>query len=285
VKQGIIHSAIPIIALTANAVVGMREMFIEKGFNDFLSKPIDVSKLDEILKHWIPKEKRKQKAEKKEKNDKLKKQEKITASNFTPIAAIPGIDIQRGIAMTGGTMELYRQVLSLFCKDTEQRLPLLQTTPDEDALTLFVTHVHALKSASASIGAAEVSGKAAELEAAGHAGDIDFIRGNLFDFSQQIAELTDKIRAWETISWGNDFSETKKNETHAEHDLEAILPLLHKLAAALKSKKMENIDQIMEELNQKSHDSKTKETLDQIADHILITEFESAAKIVEEFIA
>jgi CheY-like chemotaxis protein len=49
---------VPIIALTANAVLGMREMFIESGFNDFLSKPIDVSKLDEILDRWIPKEKR-----------------------------------------------------------------------------------------------------------------------------------------------------------------------------------------------------------------------------------
>jgi signal transduction histidine kinase/CheY-like chemotaxis protein len=49
---------IPIIALTANAVMGMREMFIEKGFNDFLAKPIDVNKLDEMLGVWIPKEKR-----------------------------------------------------------------------------------------------------------------------------------------------------------------------------------------------------------------------------------
>ena len=49
---------IPIIALTANAVVGMREMFIENGFNDFLAKPIDVNKLDEMLNLWIPKEKR-----------------------------------------------------------------------------------------------------------------------------------------------------------------------------------------------------------------------------------
>jgi CheY-like chemotaxis protein len=52
------RSAVPIIALTANAVSGMREMFIEKGFNDFLAKPIDVSKLDEILGKWISKKKR-----------------------------------------------------------------------------------------------------------------------------------------------------------------------------------------------------------------------------------
>ena len=48
---------IPIVALTANAISGMREMFLEKGFNDFLGKPIDVSQLDEILSRWIPKEK------------------------------------------------------------------------------------------------------------------------------------------------------------------------------------------------------------------------------------
>jgi CheY-like chemotaxis protein len=48
---------VPIIALTANAVVGMKESFLEKGFNDFLSKPIDISKLDELLEHWIRKEK------------------------------------------------------------------------------------------------------------------------------------------------------------------------------------------------------------------------------------
>ncbi|MCL2044739.1 MAG: response regulator [Treponema sp.] len=48
---------VPIIALTANAVSGMKEMFLEKGFNDFLAKPIDVSKLDETLVRWIPKEK------------------------------------------------------------------------------------------------------------------------------------------------------------------------------------------------------------------------------------
>ena len=49
---------IPIIALTANAVSGMREMFLENGFSDFLAKPIDVANLDEILSRWIPAEKR-----------------------------------------------------------------------------------------------------------------------------------------------------------------------------------------------------------------------------------
>jgi CheY-like chemotaxis protein len=49
---------IPIIALTANAVIGTKEMFLENGFNDFLSKPIDTVKLNSILEKWIPREKK-----------------------------------------------------------------------------------------------------------------------------------------------------------------------------------------------------------------------------------
>jgi CheY-like chemotaxis protein len=50
---------VPIIALTANAIFGTKEMFIENGLNDFLSKPIDTVKLDALLKKWIPKDKQK----------------------------------------------------------------------------------------------------------------------------------------------------------------------------------------------------------------------------------
>jgi CheY-like chemotaxis protein len=49
---------VPIIALTANAVSGTKEMFLQKGFNDFLSKPIDTIKLNAVLEKWIPKKKR-----------------------------------------------------------------------------------------------------------------------------------------------------------------------------------------------------------------------------------
>jgi CheY-like chemotaxis protein len=44
---------VPIIALTANAISGMREMFLENGFSDYLSKPIDMAKLDKLVADWI----------------------------------------------------------------------------------------------------------------------------------------------------------------------------------------------------------------------------------------
>jgi CheY-like chemotaxis protein/HPt (histidine-containing phosphotransfer) domain-containing protein len=174
---------IPIVALTANAVSGMREMFIEKGFNDFLAKPIDVSKLDEILDKWIPKEKRKRK----EKNE----------EEQTSFPDIPGIDTAQGIAMTGGTEEGYRTVLYFFRKDVVERLPLLQAAPgtDTDNLPEFITQVHALEGAAVSVGAAQMAAQAEKLEAAGRAGDLVFIRENLGNFTESLAELAKNIRA------------------------------------------------------------------------------------------
>jgi CheY-like chemotaxis protein len=56
-SENLHYAELPIIALTANAVSGTKEMFLSNGFNDFLSKPIDTIKLNAILGKWIPKEK------------------------------------------------------------------------------------------------------------------------------------------------------------------------------------------------------------------------------------
>jgi CheY-like chemotaxis protein len=47
------ETTVPIIALTANAISGMKEMFLENGFSDYLSKPIDMVKLDNLVTAWI----------------------------------------------------------------------------------------------------------------------------------------------------------------------------------------------------------------------------------------
>jgi len=206
--SGIKRRQIPIIALTANAVVGMREMFIKNGFNDFISKPVDVSKLDEILDRWIPAEKKarnneqltisnEQLAMSNEGQDNLP--DKNTHSSFlTPhssLFSIPNVDTAKGIAMLRGNLALYKKVLSMFCKDADERLEKLQTMPEADTLPSFIIHVHSLKSASASIGAQDVSSHAAGLEAAGKAADMVFIREHLPDFTVQLAELEKNIRA------------------------------------------------------------------------------------------
>jgi signal transduction histidine kinase/CheY-like chemotaxis protein/HPt (histidine-containing phosphotransfer) domain-containing protein len=260
---------IPIIALTANAVVGMREIFIEKGFNDFISKPIDVSKLDEILNRWIPEGKRKEEKEKKE-----------DGKEHVIWIKIHGVDTAKGISLTGGTPDAYLQVLALFLKDVKDRLPLFQEVPNVDNMSIFITNVHALKSASASLGATEISTIAAELEAAGKAADMVFINKQLPVFEQQLAELAHNI---ETVL------KTKTSENQNVSQDNAPLPiayykLFNELADAIKTKKSADIDRLLEELNRKPLDTKTRETLNEISDEILMTEFDNALKIIEELL-
>jgi len=272
---GNLHKQIPIIALTANAVVGMREMFIESGFNDYLSKPIDVSKLDDMLNRWIPEEKRAIN------NEERKKSSNKDVNSPLPIAhnsfpVISGIDVQKGISMTGGTIAAYTKVLALFCKDIEERLPLLQKTPDKDTLSGFITQVHALKSASASVGAEKISIQAAELEASGKSADMAFIHDNLSAFTERLKELT------ENISTALHIDETAGS--HSESPF-AHFPLFEELAGALKTQKISEIKRVLNMLFQQTQDSKLKEILEQISDQVLMTEFDKAAKIVEELVS
>jgi len=275
---------LPIIALTANAVVGMHEMFIQNGFNDFLSKPIDVSKLDEMLDRWIPEEKKEKGVTKIENNlesDSVLNQNSDNSNQVSPSSPfpdIPGVDTVKGITMTGGTVATYKKVLSMFCKDVEERLPLLHKTPEADTLGVFITQVHALKSASASVGAQGISSIAAGLEAVGKAGDVAFIRESLPDFVRQLTELVRNIE--KTL-------ENKEPEKQKPVDASFIVShssLFQELIDALKSKKISEIKRILNTLGQLAQDSKLKEILEQISDQVFMTEFDNAVKIVEELI-
>jgi len=187
--RGISRKELPIVALTANAVLGMKEMFIEKGFSDFLAKPIDILKLDEILSLWIPKEKREQKTQG---NEVL-----INNQEQGPFA-IPGVDTAKGISRTGGKIDFYRKVLIMFQKDATERMALLKTAHTQlcagsSELTVITNQAHALKSVAASIGAVEISEQAARIEIAGNAGNTDLVKELLDSFLVLLAKLIDDI--------------------------------------------------------------------------------------------
>jgi len=254
----------------------MREMFIENGFNDFISKPIDVSKLDEILDHWIPEDKREQISLQEHQKTHSPSSPNPAEGADSALYSIPGVDAAKGITMTGGTLISYKQVLAVFCKDALERLPLLQETPEADALLAFVTNVHAIKSALASIGAKNISEIAAELEAAGKATDMAFIRENLPVFARQLTELiTDIEKA---------LKHKEPENTPAPPPSADYSSLFKELVSALKSQNPADIDRILDELNQKITDSKTKAALEKISDDILMTEFDSAIKTIEELL-
>jgi len=268
---------IPIIALTANAVVGMREMFLEKGFNDFLSKPIDVSKLDEILDCWITEKKQiTNNNEQISNNNEQVANNKKQQLNFH----IPGVDTAKGIFFTGGTLAVYKQVLTIFCKDAQEKLSLMQTIPQEGNFSAFTIHVHALKSALKSIGADDVSAKAAALEAAGKDEDEAFISENFPGFARTLKELMENISAALQLSEST-APDSKSSVSHSSF-ISSNSSLFKELAGALERQNTADIDRIIVALGEKQPDDQTREALNKISDEVLVTEFESALKTIEE---
>jgi len=156
---------LPIVALTANAVAGTKEMFIKNGFNDFLSKPIDTAELNTILERWIPIEKQGE-----EEHGVV-----VEESNAKQNIEISGVNTEKGIEISGGTVDAYLRTLSIFLGDSHKKIKEIKYCLEHGDIPLYTTHVHALKSAAANIGAGNLSKAAEKLEAAGHNGERDFI--------------------------------------------------------------------------------------------------------------
>jgi PAS domain S-box-containing protein len=249
----------PIVALTANAVSGMREMFLENGFNDYLSKPIDVRRLDAVLKEWIPAGKRRAPEE---------DRPLAEAAQFPEIA---GLDAAAGMARIGGSPKRYLNLLETFCRDAEAGIALLEKEPQEATLHAFTTLAHALKSALANIGANDLSQSAAALEKAGREADLSAIREKLGWFRGKLIELTAHI--------GEFLVSARSGESKERVDPE-ILAALARLREALAAKDFDAMDAALEQAQSRPAGGKMRDALAEIADFVLTAEFEKAADAI-----
>ena len=278
-REDAYYKNVPIIALTANAVSGTKEMFLENGFDDFLSKPIDTVQLNALLEKWIPKEKRRA-------ADKKTSGQSVTALSASKILSeINGLDTKKGMITTGGTEAGYRRVLEQYCRDANARSEFLTASRAESDLKDFITQVHALKSASASIGAAGLSGEAGELEDAGRRGDAAFIRERAGAFRDNLVNLTLSITAalnekGEKAAREDDETD-KAGKTGKKSPDEKISRLLSRLREALEAEDVWAADAILAELLSIPLNNEISETVSRVSDMALISEFAEAVKVID----
>ena len=207
-----------IIALTANAMEGMREQFLRHGFQDFIAKPLDRRELGQLLARWVPEE-RQQAA-----GDGPVAHAALDPASFP----IEGIDIEAASRYNAGDEAGFANLLELYHIDGQRKSKLLYELARSD-IERYCVEVHALKSASANIGAMDVSDMARAQENAASRGDTEFIERQLPTLLEAYEALLMNIGLFLDRRHQNDPREEKRPSLSAHELTEQVRAALGEL--------------------------------------------------------
>ena len=266
------NNKIPIIALTANALSGMREIFLSEGLNDFLSKPIDPSKLNAVLADWLPLEKIKYDI------PEIQIETTTTEEPEHEQIFIDGINYQNGLSFAGGDKSTYIDILTTFSNDCEKREKEIRQMVETNDIQGFTTNIHGLKSAARYIGADNVSDLAETLEDAGQNNDISFINENFEECISLYKEVCINIKK---------FLDSKK-PTATENLEEGSISLLKETAIQLKQYAYDmdivNFEESLKKVANYSWNDIIKSKLDAVSQAAYSYDYEKMSKEAEELI-
>ncbi len=202
-KPGNYFKNLPVIALTANAVEGMREVFLAEGFQDFLSKPVELSVLERVLKRNLPQEKlnfvkqpqpaqadRQAQIQHSHLDNKKHTQMRYNYHTQKDDTFLPPeyLNETAGITYCGG-LQNYIEVLHMTRMSGQTEKEKIQRCFDTKNWKEYTIYVHALKSSMTNIGAEELARMAKELEYAGKQGDFAYIEKNHDDMMMEYAQI------------------------------------------------------------------------------------------------
>ncbi len=181
---------IPVVALTANAISGMREMFMSEGFDGFLAKPIELQKLDETLRKFLPPEliQMKQTPKKQAGASAQSNGEGLDAQAFH----IPGAQVETALKMCG-SVAAFKSLLETIYLEGQKKIPLMKHYVEAGDLYSYAIEAHALKSVSATIGATQLSQLAKTHEFAAKANDADTVNATVGQLMNEYAALLEAI--------------------------------------------------------------------------------------------
>jgi PAS domain S-box-containing protein len=190
---------VPLIALTANALVGNEDMFLSNGFNGYISKPIDIIKLDGELNKWIRNKQDKEtllQAREQMMNNlsaraNLAGKEREKEASFGK--KIDGLDLLQGIRSYGGEKG-YLNIIRSYVTHTPKLLEKMRAlTPA--SLPEYAIAVHGLKGSSFGIYAADVATEAEKLEQAAKSANFEQVSENNAAFIEKTEKLLANLSA------------------------------------------------------------------------------------------
>jgi CheY-like chemotaxis protein len=280
---------VPIVALTANAVEGNREMFLDSGFNDFISKPIDIKRLDMVLNQQIRDKqnaatlreaeiqaRKRAEAPGRDQSGKFGDSHADREGNWLLEHPVEGIDFAAAMRLYGNSGAAYIQILKSFVAHT----PLLLEKMDihrETSLSDYAIEAHGLKGTCGVICAKEAADLARELEFASKEGKSDLVGRKHGELRGIALELTERLKAL-LEEWEAGLSlEAKERRGEPER------ALLARLSAAAGQFNSNVTEEILEELERYRYE-KGEELIRWLREQAENFDYDAMHRRLEEFL-
>jgi signal transduction histidine kinase/CheY-like chemotaxis protein len=246
---------VPIIALTANAIIGNEELFLNNGFQAFLTKPIDIMRLNETINRWV-RDKKTEKAlaldqgnlatgEAGNMYETENRDEDLLITELIGSARVEGLDMEKGMERFGGDGKSYLDSLRSYVIHTP---PLLEAARTPEPAADYAITVHGIKGSSYGISAQAVGQWAEKLEHAAKAGDLALVRDENDRFINGVEKFIADLKAFLDAA-----EEKRQKPLKAAPDP----ALLVKIRDAAENYDMGGLEDAMEKLEQCSYESDT----------------------------
>lgn len=275
--QGKRFQEVPIIALSADDSESVRTMFLEAGMNDYASKPIERRTIDTVLCRWLPKDKvipsedAEEKTETKEEKNNQKKQEECSPAEWH----MEGIDVAAGMEYFGNNETTYREVLSDYMDNIEERAKTIEQAVSESNIETYVIETHSLKSTSKSIGALALSQLAEELEACGKSGEWETIVAKTPTLLSMYRDLYDAIAPYRIAK-----EENGEKKVFCKDEILSLLGRLHESMDAYDSAQGE---ELLKELSKYGYEQKWLDYRDKISKAIGRFDYDICKETIREW--
>ncbi|MDO5574229.1 MAG: ATP-binding protein [bacterium] len=265
---------VPIVALTANAIKGVQDMFLSNGFDDFLSKPIEIKRLGQVMRKWIPAEKQLKKEEKDSQD--LPENESVTdASNveqFSQVfARVENLNIKEALERCSDDTSILHEVIKIYVASSNDTLERISNALEGDNYKNYATEVHGIKSSSKSIGANMLAEEAYRLEMAGKEDHIQYIEEHNEGFLVVYRLLIKQLKA------ALELLEPKKEAVVKQAITKELLDAkILDVRAAIGEWESKAATEVIEELQGYELDPELEEALTEILEHLEMYDFDLA---------
>lgn len=273
-RQNEFAKKIPVVALTAMVTNGGAKMYLDEGFQGYLSKPINVDDLEEQLIRLFPDNYIVRKNKVVEEEESL--EDKLWYKRICSI--LTGVDVKKGLLYSNNDYNSYMTLLRVIYNDSYTQLAKLNSYKQKIDLADFKVTVHALKSVTASVGAEDISTVCKDLEVHAKEDDVEYIRGNmnmLINMFDDLLRKVDTLLQRESEMMSRGYNEPKHKISDDELD-----SLLNRLLISLDDFNIDDAEEILNELVNVELDYNKAKAVENAVDILRLFEYDEVKNVI-----